>query len=1223
MTRPRLIETFNTHRMTAAVILAVKTARDLELEEAMQAVRQAASQPRQTAQHLIVYGERGSGKSFLMRLIEIETEKLARQENLAIVAALLPEEQYNIRSAPQLLQAIAAKVRGAGWEAAAYALDFRPQAEAWNAAVADLNAALDQRFGQGLGLAVAMVENFDSLTRSLFGGGAAMQKKTASAKAIEQNAAEQLLRKLMNSQGSRLMLIASATGTVDQDYERPLFQVFKTLDLQTWTSDDCIAYFNRRRALENQPDLSPAETARARAIAEFIGGNPRLAQLLGEVLASPDARGVAATLDALSDHLADYYRHRLEDLPPQSAALLDALIRKGEPCTQTELAARVGASSQAQIADAFSYLLSGRLLAAGPDKVGAGRLYRVRDRLFVHFYRRRYGDPEQALGLAPIAELLESFFTQREREEHTRKHLEAGELADARLYALNSPFLTEPTDGFCGYRDSAVIGTPSELFGLAGLSAGEATAAQAELKDRPELAVKSWNDRAKHADSGLARTAACLLKAIALSRCQMDHETEDVLTEALQTAEVKGDQDAQILVLTEMAGFASNRQKDRARALEFAARVGELAEMAQNEYARALALWMKAWYLTISEVGQFLDAIAILDQVYTLAVAIGSQHLQARALRLKAYALNQLRCYEEAVAVAQQAAELAAAAGAVSSQSEALSFMSNALFEQGQHEAAAARYGEAAQLAGSIKDEREQSRLLNNQAISLRQLKRPEQALTIAREAAAIAEKIGDSGNQARALSIIGYALNDLRQFGQFAEAATALEQAAQLAASVGDTALQLDSLTQRVWSLGKMNQHKAAVELTQTVCELASKPEYAEEQSWGYSLQGWSLAKLHRTDEATAAFAAAFRVAESAGLKQRYIGILQDQSNSLGQQQPEQTLAFARTILAETLADWQSQPELQGRTGFATPSVTFENRADSQNVSDGVANPVTPPILVTPVDEAALAPAAAPAWTTEQLWTVRRIFFDAAARTLALDVVEVFGSGLAEATSEASAEPLAAMLDTALAAVAYNSLWDEFAACVSRQTNALAFLKSASAFDKVGKVWSEQVKAQGRVQTYAAIARQLPAIVRLVERLPCASMELDRLPESNTEVDEVSPSMALDSGIPSGMTAFSAKQRMTVETDGHLRNLINGLVNHCDDAGFLQDLADLLREGFGEKAEPEIQRLRAFAEVHAAPDKEKVLQRLDPDLALAIRRILGLPEPDDLLAQKGRRKGR
>jgi hypothetical protein len=217
-----------------------------------------------------------------------------------------------------------------------------------------------------------------------------------------------------------------------------------------------------------------------------------------------------------------------------------------------------------------------------------------------------------------------------------------------------------------------------------------------------------------------------------------------------------------------------------------------------------------------------------------------------------------------------------------------------------------------------------------------------------------------------------------------------------------------------------------------------------------------------------------------------------------------------------------------------------------------------------------------------EIFWAVRWTFFTAAAQVHAFDVVEVFATCLAETTTDESAKPLADMLAMVLAAVAYNDLWEELAVCLSQHPQNRSSLKSWRSFTEVGNVWSKRVKVAGRAQTYAMIARQWTAIVRLIELLPLAS-----------------------------------------QPDSHLRMLVIGLVNCCDDAGFLQDMAELLKEGFGEKAEAEIQRLQAFAEVHAAPDKETVLQRLDPNLAHAIRRILGFPEPDDLLTRKGRRKGR
>ncbi|MCB1819995.1 MAG: hypothetical protein KDI73_00235, partial [Candidatus Competibacteraceae bacterium] len=906
-----------------------------------------------------------------------------------------------------LIQAIAAKVRGEVWS---FAMDFRPLAEAWEAAITELEAALDQRFGPGLGRVVAMVENFDTLTRNLFGSGVAARKKTASARAIEQNAAEQLLRKLMNRKDSRLMLIASATGTVDQDYERPLFQAFKTIDLRIWTSDDCIAYFNHRRALERQATLSPQEEARARAIAEFIGGNPRLAQLLGEVLATPDARSIAATLDALSDHLADYYRHRLDDLPPQSAALLDALIRKGEPCTQTELAARVNASSQAQIADAFSYLLSSRLLAAGSDKTGAGKLYRLRDRLFVHFYRRRYGEPEQALGLAPIAELLESFFAQREREEQVRRHLEAGEWADARLYALNSPLMCLPSDGFCGYRDGTATGTPGELFRLVGCSPDAAIDAQTELKLHSELSIKRWRDAANCADTGLRRTAALLLEAISLSRCQMDDQAEKVLEEALGRAEMDGDQDSRILVLHNMAVFTCHRRKDPSKVLELSAQIGTLAGKTRNDVVRVIALCSKAWHLSTVEIGHYPEAVDVYDEAAELASKVGSPHLQARALRGKAYSLNQLKRYDEAALLAKQSLDLATAAGMIHNQIEALIYLYSAL---------------------------------------------------------------------------------------------------------------------------SKLDQHELALESAQTAYELAVKIGDVDRQAVALDLKGWKLAKLGRIDEASDVFDMAFDAAKSGSLPQGLIFILKNQANSLRWKKSERTLILARDILTQT--------------------------------SDVISK--------------------------DALWTARRIFFEAATRAHAPDVVEMFEICLAEVTTEENTHPLADMLAKVLAAVTYNDLWDELAACLSRHPQTPIFSRTWRPFSEIGRVWSAQVKANGRAQTYAAIARQLPAIVQLIEWLP---LEIDLESLEDKTLSQL-----------------------------HSSELINGLLNHCDDAGFLQDIAELLKEGFGKKAEAEIQRLQAFAEVHAASDKEAVLQRLDPNLAHAIRRIWGFPEPDDLLMRKGRRKGR
>jgi hypothetical protein len=73
---------------------------------------------------------------------------------------------------------------------------------------------------------------------------------------------------------------------------------------------------------------------------------------------------------------------------------------------------------------------------------------------------------------------------------------------------------------------------------------------------------------------------------------------------------------------------------------------------------------------------------------------------------------------------------------------------------------------------------------------------------------------------------------------------------------------------------------------------------------------------------------------------------------------------------------------------------------------------------------------------------------------------------------------------------------------------------------------------------------------------------------------------------------------------EAHLIDLLNGLTNRCADAGLLRDVADLVPEVFGPDAAEPARRLRLFADFHAAEDQAAYLQRCDPDLATAIRRI-------------------
>ncbi|HRD68493.1 MAG TPA: hypothetical protein PKY50_20390, partial [Candidatus Competibacter sp.] len=337
-----IIQTFMTHRMTDEAIRMLATGREQETGRIMEAVRRSLGAAPGALQHVAIYGPRGFGKSFVARLVQIETADLAAARGLPIPFVLLPEEQHNLTRNPHALPAyIAHKVadlrtgEDRSWAGAMFQWpDPDKEARQWDEAVDQLERELDLSLTAGQGMAVVVVENFDSLLASVF----------------KEDTVEQRLRKWLDRPRNRLMLITTATGSVDMDYDRPLFQAFQSIRLEPWSQNTCILYFNRRREAETLAPLDAATEAKARAVADFIGGNPRLAQLLADVLETQDALSVADTMNALADKLADYYRRRIDDLPALAQGLFDALIRGGEPASQTELAQRVGADGQSTIA---------------------------------------------------------------------------------------------------------------------------------------------------------------------------------------------------------------------------------------------------------------------------------------------------------------------------------------------------------------------------------------------------------------------------------------------------------------------------------------------------------------------------------------------------------------------------------------------------------------------------------------------------------------------------------------------------------------------------------------------------------------------------------------------------------------------------------------------------------------------------------------------------------
>ncbi|MBF0395057.1 MAG: hypothetical protein HQL38_20465, partial [Alphaproteobacteria bacterium] len=395
---------FNPAQLSDDLAESLATGREAVLADLLRHVEN--NRDSRPMQHVQLVAPRGFGKSFLMKLLGIE---LRRRPGLLVVT--LPEEQRNIRKPFLLLDEIRRLLEGR--PPADVVVRWSAEDEAWDIAAAALDSAIAERCPGGF--LVAIVENFDHLLATAF----------------RDDKAQMRLRGLLARENGRLMLVATAPRTPDSDYSRPLFKAFARLRLRPWTEDDALAFFDRVRQSAGEPPFGEDERARARSIALFAGGSPRIATVLYEVLQTRDAISAAA-LDKLVDELSDYYRNRIDSLSPRAQDVLDTLLRIGEPKSQTEVAAAMG-ESQSRVAEVFRELLADEILTGVPATRSRATLYRVTDRLMVHFYRTRLLHVG-ASSLEAIADFLAAFFSAEEQRREAARLRAANRAEEAAVF---------------------------------------------------------------------------------------------------------------------------------------------------------------------------------------------------------------------------------------------------------------------------------------------------------------------------------------------------------------------------------------------------------------------------------------------------------------------------------------------------------------------------------------------------------------------------------------------------------------------------------------------------------------------------------------------------------------------------------------------------------------------------------------------------------------------
>ena len=742
---------FNPHDMADDMLRQVATGRETVLQDILATARQNLSTT--TKQHLLAVAPRGYGKSFLARLVALNLQDL-QQQGLAIAVALLPEEQPNITAPHLLLDEICRVFEGKPADSVIPTwFDEDDDALAWDASISKLDAALDARFGQGQGMLVAIVENFGELLNTIF----------------RYEEAQSRLRKLLSSHPRLMWLVTSATAAPDKSYEARLFQAFRQLDVEPWTEQQCIDYFNRQLQSLGQDKLTAQGEARARTLALFIGGTPRLAALLAEILANKDAGKAATVLDTLVDRLTPYYKHRIESLAFRPRKLLDALLRLGEPCSQSELAQRVGAG-QASIAQPFQELQRERLVIGQRATGGRETLYRVADRVLAHYYRKRFLLHGQALSpLEAIAEFLEAFFTLEEKRSEAERMRQQGRTADAEV--LERLVTNEMRSG--GSWRSRVFATAYRLRVYAEIIAPAALQRFGLVLElyatyRFIEALREFQRLEQEPIPDNEWLIGLLL--VGSIRVQLFNERQQgfaQFNEAVKLAEQNGSADWQFIAynLLEMCLW----EIDQSNAIAINKKAAAIHNQLGDGFLQLEASYTAGVIKTIEN--SHTEALMELKQAAKKARLLNNAFIECRTLRCAAWNLGKLGKHEEAITAAHAATALAKAIGDDREQANSNRDLAFGLGEFGHHEEAIIAARIAIALAEAIENDRVRAESNRHLAFSLRQLEKYEESLEASETALSLAKQIKSEFEQAWALREVFFSAYPLQRYNRSLEA--------------------------------------------------------------------------------------------------------------------------------------------------------------------------------------------------------------------------------------------------------------------------------------------------------------------------------------------------------------------------------------------------------------------------------------------------------------------
>jgi hypothetical protein len=356
-------------------------------------------------QHYLLFGQRGAGKTTMLLRLKYAIEDDAKLSKW-LIPVIFSEEQYNIGELGNL------------WEKIAEYLED----DHGFTGITDEMAPFIQRDDYEEALFRILIRHLDTHKKKIVLFIDNIGQLFSKFEDIEIRRLREILQTIPH-----LRLIAGSPVVLESvlDYQQPLFEFFKMIQLEGLTDEESISLLRRLAAVHHQDEkierIIKDTPARISTLRILSGGVPRTMSLLFQIFVDNEHGSALSDLEKVLDAITPLYKHRMDDLPPQQQKIVDAVALHWEAISVKDLAKQVRLDSK---------LISAQLRQLEKNQVIEKRstntknhIYLLKERFFNIWYLMRYGRKQDRNRVIWLVRFLESWCDKTEIEKRIQYYV--------------------------------------------------------------------------------------------------------------------------------------------------------------------------------------------------------------------------------------------------------------------------------------------------------------------------------------------------------------------------------------------------------------------------------------------------------------------------------------------------------------------------------------------------------------------------------------------------------------------------------------------------------------------------------------------------------------------------------------------------------------------------------------------------------------------------------